>query len=88
MNELLSKQRDYYNTNVTKNIDFRVAMLDLLDKAIENNLNDIFEALNKDLNKSAQEAYLTEVLLVKDEIKKIKKEIYKFNKKRKKKLIF
>ena len=62
-------QRDYFNRNETKSVEFRKAQLQKLAEVIEKNKSQIYEALKKDLNKSEYESYLTEFCLVMQEIK-------------------
>lgn len=69
LNELLSKQRQFFQSHKTKDISFRKKNLKKLLKVVETYESDIAEALKKDLKKSFQEAYLTEISLVKSEIK-------------------
>jgi len=69
MKEIVQKQREFYNSNQTKSIAFRKAELIKLKEVIERNEPLIFEALKKDLNKSETESYLSEVQIVKAEIK-------------------
>ena len=69
LDELLNKQKQFFASHQTKDIDFRRKSLKKLLNAVESNEREIAEALKKDLNKSFQEAYLTEISLVKSEIK-------------------
>lgn len=67
--ELVKKQRDYFFCNETKSYKFRKkALKDLLD-CINNHEAEIVKSLYDDLNKSDIEAYMTEIGLVKGEIK-------------------
>jgi len=79
---LIKDQKDYFNTGQTKEIRFRMAQLDTLQKAVANNRTKILDALQKDLSKSAYEGYLTEVGIVLDEIRFIKKRLPKWSKAR------
>ena len=67
--EIVSRQREYFNTNDTKPASFRVAALKRLQNAIIKSEKEIFEALKKDLNKSDFESYMTEVGMVLDELR-------------------
>ncbi|MCV3213773.1 aldehyde dehydrogenase [Plectonema radiosum NIES-515] len=64
--DIISKQRDFFQTGETKNIDFRVAQLKTLKQAIIEDTEVIIEALKADLNKPEFEAYATEVLVYKE----------------------
>jgi aldehyde dehydrogenase (NAD+) len=64
----LIKIRDYFNAGITKDYGFRVKQLEILKNAIIEFLPEIEKALKIDLGKSPEEAYLTEIALVLDEI--------------------
>ena len=66
---IVLSQRNYFHTNATKDISFRKDNLEKLLKAIMENQESIYDALKKDLNKSEQESYLTEVSIVTGAIK-------------------
>jgi len=59
--ELLKAQQDYYHTDETKSLVFRKQQLLKLKQAIIQHEDAINEALRLDLNKSAFEAFTTEV---------------------------
>lgn len=61
---LVSAQHNYFNTNITKDTAFRHDALKNLLAAIKENESAIYDALQKDLGKSNQEAFMTEVGLV------------------------
>jgi len=62
-------QRQFFSSGRTLGIDYRRQMLKRLLNALEKHEKSISEALWKDLHKSYEEAYLTEISLVKAEIK-------------------
>ncbi|MEI7660975.1 MAG: aldehyde dehydrogenase [Bacteroidota bacterium] len=62
------KQRAFYSTQITKDIDFRISQLKTLKRAILAYEDRLYEALWKDLHKSKFEAYATEIGLVLTEI--------------------
>lgn len=66
--QLVEKQADFFASQQTKSIDFRKAQLKKLQKAIKLNEAKISEALYLDLRKSTEEAYLTEISIVLQEI--------------------
>ncbi len=66
--EILRKQRDNFKSQATKSISFRRTQLKRLKEAIKQNETKILEALKKDLGKSEEEAYLTEISIVMQEI--------------------
>ena len=61
-------QKEYFLTEATLDVRFRKDMLRKLYKALENWENRLCDALWKDLHKSYEEAYLTEISIVKGEI--------------------
>lgn len=60
--------RNFYNSGKTRDYDFRIESLKSLKNEIESNSKEIEEALRKDLGKAPEEAYLTEISIVLDEI--------------------
>ncbi len=66
--ELLDRQRAFFATGKTRNVDFRLAQLKKLKKAVKDNEAAIFDALKKDLGKPPFEAYATEIGLTLEEI--------------------
>ena len=77
MNNIVSQQREYFMTNETKSVDFRLKQLKKLKRAVEKYSDDIYDALWKDLHKCKEEAFLTEISIVlngiDDHIKNIRK---------------
>src|SRR6056297_716092 len=59
--EKIQKQKEFFNTNKTKDISFRMLYLFKLKEIIEKTEDKIIEALSKDLGKSSFEAYTSEV---------------------------
>jgi aldehyde dehydrogenase (NAD+) len=79
---IVKEQKAFFDTGQTQNAVFRKAQLDILQKAIGENRSKILDALQQDLSKSAYEGYLTEVGIVLDEIRFIKKRLFKWAKAR------
>lgn len=67
--EILASQRDFFHTGATLPVKFRKEQLNKFYAAMERYQSQLAEALWTDLHKSFQEAYLTEIGLVKGEIK-------------------
>ena len=65
---VLEKQRNYFNSGATRDLDFRIDKLSTLKKSIVKNEKQILEALWVDLHKSEFEAYATEIGIILDEI--------------------
>ena len=67
--KLVAGQRTYFMTQATKPYHFRMVQLKKLMDWINANEKSILDALETDLGKSAYEGYLTEVAMVKQELK-------------------
>ena len=80
MHNILEKQKKFFKSGKTLDINLRIEYLKKLKKVIKDNEIAIFEALNKDLGKSETEAYMCEVGLTLDEISYMIKNIKKFAK--------
>ena len=65
---LIQAHRDYFATHETKDLKFRLKYLKKFKKGIQQYEQKITEALWQDLHKSAEEAYLTEISIVLQEI--------------------
>ncbi|HEY9621856.1 MAG TPA: aldehyde dehydrogenase [Crinalium sp.] len=63
---LLQNQRQFFNIGTTKDVDFRIAQLKALRQAIQAHESEILTALKADLHKSTGEAYLSELLVLKE----------------------
>ena len=80
MHNILEKQKKFFKSGKTLDINLRIEYLKKLKKVIKDNEIAIFEVLNKDLGKSETEAYMCEVGLTLDEISYMIKNIKKFAK--------
>ena len=78
--ECVEKQRIFYNTNITKNIEYRIRALKKLKEVIIKNEDKINQALRLDLNKSAFESYMCETGMVLNELTYTIKNIKKWSK--------
>lgn len=65
---IFSKQRDFYNSHQTRNVQARLVLLKKLRTEIINNESAILEALQKDFGKPPFEGYISEVGLVLSEL--------------------
>ncbi|HIA06412.1 MAG TPA: aldehyde dehydrogenase family protein, partial [Flavobacteriales bacterium] len=61
MKEIVQKQRDYFNTGATKEVNFRIRALKKLKEALQVHESNLLKALHDDLGKSEQEGYATEI---------------------------
>ena len=64
ISDIVTKQREFYLTNRTRDVRFRVEQLKLLKQNIIKYESRIIEALNTDLHKSQFEAFTTEIGMV------------------------
>ena len=75
--------RNLFSTHKTKDIAFRISQLEKLEKCILANEQKINDALWRDLHKSPEEVFLTEISLVLSEIAYHKKNLKKWSKRKK-----
>lgn len=66
---LVKRQKEYFKTGKTKKTALRILYLGKLLKWMDENEDRILKALNKDLGKSSTEGYMTEIGMVKEEIR-------------------
>ena len=66
---LINNQREYFNSGQSRDVKFRIEQLKRLKVIFEKYEDECILALGKDLGKSQTEAYLTEVVLIRDELK-------------------
>lgn len=66
--EIIKNQTDYFNSNQTKGIDFRIEQLKKLKYVINSNESALYEAIYTDFKKSKFETYTTELSFVYHEI--------------------
>ena len=62
--ELVNSQLEYFNTNITKYVKFRISMLKKLLNILKTNESLMDEAIYKDFKKSSFENYTTELSLI------------------------
>lgn len=80
--ELLNKQRAYFESGVTLNVEFRIKMLQRLKTCILKYESEIKEAMRQDLGKSEFESYMCEVGMVLSEIDYMLKHVRKYAKRK------
>ncbi|MDF2946634.1 MAG: aldehyde dehydrogenase [Bacillales bacterium] len=78
MEKLLSAQKNYFNSGVTRTYDFRIKMLKKLKDSIVKHEAEIFSALKLDLNKGELETYTTEIGILYEEINFVIKRLARF----------
>ncbi|MCU7616755.1 aldehyde dehydrogenase [Chryseobacterium sp. PBS4-4] len=62
--DILHSQREFFNTQKTKNVKFRKMYLEKLRDLIIQNENLLYEAIHKDFGKSQFETYVTEISFI------------------------
>lgn len=76
-------QHKYFNTNSTKNIDFRLEQLKKVKHIIQSNENLLYEAIKADFMKSEFETYVSELSLLYHEIDTFISSLRKWSKRQK-----
>lgn len=79
INDIVVKQRKYFQTGATLSVNARISGLRRLYAAVSQNEEKIHEALRKDLGKSGFESYMCETGLVLEEISYMLKHIRGFS---------
>ena len=67
-NQLLQRQRAFFNSNATKDIQYRKSILIKLRDVIRENERKLYQAINEDFGKSDYETYTTELAFIYNEI--------------------
>lgn len=83
IDKVLENQKIYFESQKTKNIDFRIRQLDILKMAIEDYEDKIIKAVKLDFNKCEFETYETEIGFVLSEIKYVRNKIKRWSKPKK-----
>lgn len=76
--KIIECHNDFFNSNKTLDVEFRLKYLRSLYSAIKNNLEELHEGLKQDLGKSAEESYMTETGLVMTELSHLIKNLKKY----------
>jgi len=66
--EIYSKQKAFFNTNKTKDVNFRIEQLKKFKKILKDNEQALFTAIYEDFGKSEFETYVSELSLIYHEI--------------------
>ena len=72
---LVRRQKAFFYSGKTRELSFRLNNLQKLLDAVKRYEPDILTALKRDLNKSEYEAYVMEIMVIKEEIKWMKKNL-------------
>ena len=68
ISRIVEKQRSFFATGATLDVNYRIAALKKLQRALSEKESDIAEAIRADLGKSAEESYMCETGIVLSEI--------------------
>lgn len=85
LDKILESQKKFFMTEATLDLDFRRRSLKILYDALEKHEAELAEAIRMDLHKSYEEFYLTEISIVKAEIREALHNIGKWSKRERKK---
>ncbi|KGK00969.1 aldehyde dehydrogenase family protein [Thalassotalea sp. ND16A] len=80
---ILIAQKDYFNSNITKDLDWRIQQLKQIKQLVLDNEAEILAALYSDLKKPAQEAWVTELSYITLDVDHVLKHLKKWSKPRK-----
>lgn len=73
---IVKRQRQFFNKGVTKTYGFRMAALKRLESALDAFEEELLQALYADLHKSSEEGYLTEIGMLRSELRYVKKHLH------------
>ena len=83
MEQIIVRQRTFFNTQATKNLKFRITQLEKLERVLKTNIPALDDAIFKDFKKSAFENYVTELALLFHDIKEAKNNLRRWSRKQK-----
>lgn len=81
MENEIAKQREFFFSQKTKNVEYRIEKLKKLKQVIKKRENEICKALEKDLGKSSVESYMAEIGMVLEDLTYAIKHTKKWSKK-------
>lgn len=77
---LLDKQKQYFNSNITRDLTWRIQQLKQIKKLVVENEQALLDALHKDLGKPALESWITELSYITGDVDHVLKHIKKWAK--------
>lgn len=80
--DVLLKQHNFFNSNKTKETDFRIQQLKKLKNLLKENEDLLYDAIYKDFGKSKYETYISELSLIYHELNVFIKKTKKWSKKK------
>ena len=81
--EIYTKQQNFFNSNETKNVNFRIEQLKKFKKVLKENEDLLYQAIYDDFGKSEFETYVSELSLLYHEINNFIKNIKQWSKRKK-----
>ena len=81
--KILNQQKGFFNSNTTKDVNFRIETLKKLKHILKENEDKLYTAIYSDFKKSEFETYLTEISLIYNELNESIKNLKKWSKKKK-----
>jgi aldehyde dehydrogenase (NAD+) len=82
MQALVEAQRNFFNSNTTKDLPFRIKQLNKLYYLLKDNEQLLFDAIYKDFKKSEFDTYTSELALVYHDIKDAKRNLFRWARKK------
>jgi aldehyde dehydrogenase (NAD+) len=82
LTSILKNQQTLFDSNKTKDVNFRISQLKILKEILKQNEADLYRAIYKDFGKSQFDTYLTELSQVYVEINLYLKKVKKWNRKK------
>ena len=83
LESVIQKQRDFFKTGQTRDLDFRIKNLQKLESVLRQNEKQLFAAIDRDFKKSVFDTQLTELSIIYKEIKLAIKSLKKWSKPKK-----
>lgn len=81
--DFVTQQQDFFNSNKTKNVNFRIEQLKKVKKILKENESLLYKAIYEDFGKSEFDTYLSELSLLYHEINNCIKNTEKWSKRKK-----
>lgn len=82
ISQIVESQHQFFNTNTTKHVGFRIKQLKKVRQLLKENEDLLYEAIYKDFSKSKFETYLSELALIYHEINLLIKKTKSWSKKK------
>lgn len=83
---IVAQQKIFYSTNQTRPLAFRLTQLKKLERAILAYTDQLYQAFEQDLHKSAFETYATEIGYVLQSIRQTRKKLARWMRPKKQKI--